>query len=136
MAVAAGALARIFAWVQAAKTKPTYTDTIGTTLRIIGPEDAATHNAPEFKLKLDHQGGQQVVRISFKKFGNPGVAVWSKRAGGAWELVAIVLTSPFTDERPLLTAGTPEVRDYRLQFFDGTSAVGDFSDVASVTVAP
>jgi len=33
-------------------------------------------------------------------------------------------------------AGTPEVREYKLQYYDDAAPVGDFTPVQSVTVAP
>jgi len=40
------------------------------------------------------------------------------------------------DERPLLVAGQPEVREYRLQYYDDAGPAGDFTPVQSVTVTP
>jgi hypothetical protein len=40
------------------------------------------------------------------------------------------------DERPLLVAGTPEVREYRMRFWDKGTPNGDWTDVTKVTVSP
>ncbi len=56
--------------------------------------------------------------------------------GGAWEQLAIDLTSPYLDDRPLLVPTQLEVREYRLQFFDGDAPTDEFTEVQSVTVAP
>ena len=40
------------------------------------------------------------------------------------------------DERPLLAAGTPEVREYRMRFWDKGTPNGDWTDVVKVTVSP
>ena len=40
------------------------------------------------------------------------------------------------DERPLLQAGTPEVREYRMRFWDKGPPNGDWTDVVKVTVSP
>ncbi|MBI3881593.1 MAG: hypothetical protein HY301_16215 [Verrucomicrobia bacterium] len=136
VAVTPGALDRLMAFVQAIKTKPGYTETIGLQLGIVGPEDTADNPLPTFTLELDHTGGATAVKIIFKKYGNPGVAVWGRRGGGAWELLGIDLSSPYLDARPLLAANTPEVREYRLQFFDGNAPTGDFTPVQSLSVAP
>ena len=40
------------------------------------------------------------------------------------------------DERPLLVATTPEVREYRARFWDKGTPNGDWCDVGKVTVAP
>jgi len=136
VAVAPGLLKRIFLFVQAIKANPNYTEAIGLQLGIVGQEDAAEHALAEFFLKVERSGGCECVKIVFKKFGRQGVVIYCKRGGGAWEMLAIDLSSPYLDERPLLVAGTPEIREYKLQFYDDAAAVGDFTDVSSVTVAP
>jgi hypothetical protein len=40
------------------------------------------------------------------------------------------------DDRPLLVAGTPEVRKYRLRYWDKGLANGDWSATATITVGP
>ena len=134
--VAPGALTRIFAFVQTIKATPTYTEAIGLQLGIVGPEDATEHPLPEFTVNVERGGGCECVKIVFKKFGRQGVVIHSKRGGAAWEMLAIDLASPYLDERPLLVAGQPEVREYRLQFHDDAAATGGFTDVVSVNVAP
>ncbi len=134
--VPAGALRRIQDFVKEIKSKPAYTNDLGLQLGIVGEEDSAEHPVPKFSLKLEDGAGDcQCVRIRFKKFGRQGVVVWSRRGGGAWEKLGIDLNSPYVDQRPLLTPGTPEVRDYRLQFYDDDAAIGDFSPTQSATVA-
>lgn len=135
-AVPPGALDRIFNFVQAIKSRPAYTEAIGLQLGVVGQEDATLHPVPEFTLKKERGGGCECVKISFKKFGRQGVVIHSKRGGAAWEMLGIDLHSPYLDERPLLVAAVPEVRDYRLQFYDDAAAVGDFTDVSSMTVTP
>jgi len=51
-------------------------------------------------------------------------------------MLGIDLNSPYLDERALLVAGQPEVRDYRLQFYDDDGPTGDFTPIQSVTVTP
>ena len=136
VAVPPGALLRIFAFVQTIKASPNYTEAIGLQLGIVGAEDTAENPVPTFALTLERNGTQQGVRVAFKKYGRDGVVIHSKRGGSPWELLAIDLASPYLDERPLLAPGAPEVREYRLQFYDDAAPVGDFTDVASVTVTP
>ena len=64
------------------------------------------------------------------------MAIYSRRAGGPWELLAIDLASPYLDARPLLVATQPETREYRLQYYEAEAPVGDFTAIASVSVAP
>ena len=134
--VAAGALDRIFAFVQTIKAAPNYTEAIGLMLGIVGAEDTAVHDVPEFSLKVERAGGCECVRVVFRKFGHDGVVIFCRRNGGAWEMLAIDLASPYLDERPLLVPTAPETREYRLQFYDGSEPTGDFTPTQSVTVGP
>jgi hypothetical protein len=136
VAVAAGALQRIFAFVQTIKAAPAYTEQIGLALGIVGEEDATEHLVPTFSLKVERGEASEVVKVIFRKYGRPGVAIYCRRGGSGWELLAIDLASPYLDARPLLVATQPETREYRLQYYEAEAPVGDFTAIASVTVAP
>ena len=136
VAVAAGALARIFSLVGSIKLLPGYTEAIGIQLGIVGAEDSAENPVPTFSLKVERGESSEVVRVIFRKYGRPGVAIYGRRGGGAWELLAIDLNSPYLDERPLLVPTQPEAREYRLQYYEADAPVGDFTAIASVSVAP
>ena len=134
--VPAGALRRIQDFVAIIKRSPGYTEDIGLQLGIIGSEDSAVKDMPEFTLKVERGAGCECVRVVFKKFGRQGVVVWCRRgAAGDWEQLGVDFTSPYLDERPLLVAGQPEVREYRLQFFVDDGPSGPVTPVQSVTVA-
>ena len=138
-AVDAGALQRIFVFVQSIKSAPAYTEAIGLQLGIVGQEDSAAHPVPEFTIKSERggpAGSCECEKVTFKKYGRQGVVVYSRRAGGAWEMLGVDLNSPYVDERPLLVPGTPEVREYRLQYYDDSQPAGDFTEVQSITVSP
>lgn len=136
-AVPPGALDRIFSLVQLIKKSPGYTADMGQLMGIIGPEASTEHLAPVIRLKVEmgSAGACQCVKISFTKYGHAGVAIYSRRGGGDWELLGTPITSPYMDSRPLLVPTTPEVREYRARFWDGGEN-GDWTDIASVTVAP
>ena len=51
-------------------------------------------------------------------------------------MLAIDHASPYMDERPLLVAGQPEVREYRLQYYDNAAPSCEFTPVESTTVTP
>ncbi len=131
-----GALQRTFDLVQAIKRSPGYTEAIGLDLGIVGEEDSAEHNRPEFTLKTEAGDGCNCVKVRHKKFGHYAVAVYCKRGGGGWELLGISKDSPYMDERPLLVPGQPEVREYKLRFWGAGTESGDWTDVASITVSP
>lgn len=135
-AVLPGALDRVFLLVQEIKSKAGYSEAMGIDLGLVGEEDTVEHLRPEFTLKTEAGDGCHCVKVRFKKFGHYAVAVYSKRGGGDWELLGIAKDNPYEDERPLLVAGQPEVREYRLRFWDAGDENGDWTDVATTTVSP
>ncbi len=78
-----------------------------------------------------------VVEIGFNKMDAEGVHIYSMRDGDAgFTLLASETHSPYVDNRPLLTAGKPETRQYKAMFFLGKSEIGLSSDVVPATAAP
>jgi len=66
-----------------------------------------------------------------------GVRVESQRgAETGWAYLGVDLQSPYTDTRPPLAEGQPEVRKYRLRYLQGDQLTGDYSAVQSVTTVP
>ena len=65
-----------------------------------------------------------------------GVYLESRRNNGAFEFLTIDTGSPILDDRPLLTAGVPEIREYRARFWDKGVTNGDWTDVIKITVGP
>ncbi len=139
-----GALNRLFDLVQLIKASPAYTDTIGLDLGIVGSSVSphAGEAAPAVKLQAVASGANQAVagspnqavHITFKKHGHMGVYIECQRGTGAFEFVAIETGSPYLDDRPLLVAGTPEVRKYRLRYWDKGTPNGDWTDIATITI--
>jgi hypothetical protein len=78
----------------------------------------------------------QCAKLTFYKYTHSGVYIESKRGTGDWAFLGIDTESPYLDERPLAVAGTPEVRSYRMRFWDKGTPNGDWTDVATVAVAP
>lgn len=130
-----GALTRIFALIAKLKLAAAYTETIGTDLGIVGAEETGKA-MPKFLTELLQGPGCQCVKLTFYKYTHMGVYIEGRRGPGGWELLAIDTESPFLDERPLLVPGTPEVREYRMRFWDKGTPNGDWTDVAKVTVSP
>ena len=131
-----GVLTRLFALIQKIKDAAAYTTVIGEDLQIIGAEDNANHPTPVVKLEVEQGGAGQFVKISFFKYSHMGVYIESRRGTGPWEFLTIDTESPYNDERPLLVAGQPEVREYRMRYWDKGTPNGDWSDTAKATVAP
>lgn len=136
VAVPPGVLTRLFDLVANIKTATGYTDTIGDDLQIIGPEDGTTHDAPDLKVTAQAGTTFQNALLRFIKYGHMGVYIESRRNNGPWEFLTIDTESPYLDERPLLTPGTPEVREYRARFWDKGTPNGEWTDVVKVTLAP
>ena len=131
-----GALTRIFTMVAKIKLDPAYTEKMGTDLGIVGAEDTVEHPLPKFTVEVLQGMGSQVVKLAFFKFTHGGVWIECRRNGGAWEFLGIDTDSPYMDERALLAPGTPELREYRMRFWDKGTPNGDWTDVAKVTVSP
>lgn len=131
-----GVLNRLFNQVQRIKISAGYTPAIGQDLGIIGSQDNTEHPIPEFTATVERGTTAQRVRIGFTKYGHDGVSVESRHNGGAWEAIGIAMVKPWYDERPLLVADTPEVREYRLRWWDKGEANGEHSAVQKVTVGP
>lgn len=130
-----GTLTRIFALIAKVKLSAGYTEAIGTDLGIVGAE-ATEKTVPKFLAELLQGAGCQCVKLTFYKYTHMGVHIESRRGPGAWEFLSVDTESPYVDERPLLTAGAPEVREYRMRFWDKGTPNGDWTDVVKVTVSP
>ena len=130
-----GALNRIFALIARMKLAGAYTEGIGTDLGLVGAAETEKP-LPKFSAKAEQGGTNQSVRLVFTKYSHQGVYIESRRGTGAWEFVTIDTESPYLDERALAVAGQPEVREYRMRFWDKGTPNGDWTDVAKVTVSP
>lgn len=134
--VAAGALTRIFNFVQEIKSAPGFNNVMGEELGVLGAELNDDHATPRVTLKLGQGDACQCVDIFFIKYTHQGVYIESRRNGGNWEFLGIDTEKPYTDDRPLLAPGQAEVREYRLRFWDKGTPNGPWSDVAKIAVAP
>ncbi|MBI5686674.1 MAG: hypothetical protein HZC54_16525 [Verrucomicrobia bacterium] len=139
--VATGALERIFKLVAAMKVSPAFTEAIGLDLGVVARGGgaaavAADTHSPDIQLEV--VGGKvcQAVKVHFVKHGHTGVWIECKRGGGKWEFVAVDTGSPYLDERPLLVAGQPEVREYRVCFWDKGEPNNEWTNIVTITVGP
>jgi hypothetical protein len=124
------------ALAQRIKKSTTYTTAIGDTLGIEGVEDSVDMSQQKPTLTADAELGG-VVEIGFNKMSAEGVHIYGMRDGEAgFTLLASETHSPYVDNRPLLTAGKPETRQYKAMFFLGKSEIGLPSDVVPATAAP
>lgn len=137
VAVQAGLLPRLFKFVQDIKEAPLYTTVIGEDLGIIGVPVTNGQPSPVFTLEVSGGESCDCVEVGFQKFTHQGVAIDSRRGGEeGFSFLANDTSRPFLDVRPLLVPGVPEVREYRLRFWDRGVANGEWSETADVTVGP
>lgn len=129
-----GALTRIFSLVARIKLDAAYTEAMGQDLGIVGQE--ATGKPLKFTATAVQGPTSQCAKLTFYKYTHSGVYIESKRGTGDWAFLGIDTESPYLDERPLAVPGTPEVRSYRMRFWDKGTPNGDWTDVATVAVAP
>jgi len=116
------------------------------TIKAVGPED--TTDISTLKPDItgeDKKGG--VVETDFNLANSEGVNIYSRRDGDAdFKFLArdTSLAAPGSDEggptyvdnRPLLVAGKPELREYKAVFVVGDVEVSQFSDEITVNCAP
>jgi hypothetical protein len=75
---------------------------------------------------------------AFRKLAtSEGVNIYSRRDGGTdLEFLARDAVPPYVDNRPMLVAGKPELREYKAVFVGGDKEVSQFSDETTVNCAP
>lgn len=136
--VDAGALRRIFAFVQVLKRTPGCDTAMQRDLRLLPRPDAAEHAAPGLKITVIRGETCEEVKARFFKYKHEGVWIESRRGGqeAPWEHVGVTTASPWFDRRPLLVADQPEVREYRLRFWDKGEPNGEWTAVSRATVSP
>jgi hypothetical protein len=80
-----------------------------------------------------------VVEIDFN-LANPSmrdVNMYSRRDGdGEFKFLARDTVPPCVDNRPLLAAGKPELREYKCVYVQNDAEIGLFSDEVVVNCAP
>ena len=77
------------------------------------------------------------VLIVWDKCLSDGVNIYSKRGDeAAFTLLDRDNDSPYTDDRPLLVAGKPELREYKAVRILADAEIGLFSDEIVVNCAP
>ncbi len=132
----AGALKRIFGLVRGIKASPGYTEAIGRALGVLTITDDRVHSAPSLEVSIQRGAVNEEALLKMEKWDAPALFVEGRRGGGGWEQLAITLNSSFTDRRPLLVPGQPEIREYRACFYADNVPAGEWSPVVTVTVSP
>ncbi len=131
-----GVLTRLFNLVARIKMNKSYTESIGLDLGIVGGLDATEHLTPEYTVTTERGALIEQANINFTKYGHDGVSIDGRRNQGDWEFLAVAMLKPWLDTRPLLDPLLPEIREYRLRFWDKGDANGEHTAVQRVTVGP
>ena len=131
-----GVLTRLFNLIQRIKMAATYNLVVGKDLGIIGTQSTADSDVPDFTVTTERGPTIERVKLTFTKYSHGGVVVESRRNNGEWEVLGIAVTKPWYDERALLVDNAPEIREYRLRWWDKGEANGEYTAVQKVTVAP
>jgi len=126
--VGAGVFPRIAKIVQQIKGKSNYTDAIGKDLGIIGAEQVIDHPNMKPVLALVLKGGQ--VEVQWKKGDSDGVRIETDKGTG-WQFIGIDTVPHFTDTTAITAPGTWK---YRAMYFISDEPVGQWSDVATISV--
>jgi hypothetical protein len=78
-----------------------------------------------------------VVEMDFNLANSEGVNTCSRRDGGTdFKFLARDTVPPYVDNRPLLVAGKPELREYKAVFVVGDQEVSQFSNQITVNCTP
>lgn len=117
------------------KSAPAYTKAIGDELNFIGEESEFDPDTAKPTVQLKIVSGNNVEI----KFNNPrevqGVWIYSRPADTTpWVKISVDTSSPYLDSRDNTNPGQPETREYRAIFFDDDAAIGQYSDIVSITV--
>jgi len=131
-----GALKRIFRLVQIIKVNSGYNEPIGRQLGLLTLTDDREHPAPSLEVTVERGEVRERAVLKMEKWGHTGLYIEGRRGGGDWEKLGITTEVTFFDERPLLVPGQPEVREYRVRYFEDSSPTGEWSPVVMVTVSP
>ena len=130
-----GALKRIFNLVVMIKYARGYDKSIGSQLGILPREDTREFPVPTFKIRVAAGDPNQKVIIRYSRHGQSAVFIQCQVGDGDWDAGTISGRSVYEDTRPLLVPGQPELRRYRLRYWQG-EPFGDWTDVVTVTVGP
>ena len=131
---APGAIARLRAAIQRLKAHPGYSRAMGEGLGIVAPPPPPGPDQPVCEAV---SGDNFEIRVYYKKARRTGVIVEGQRGSETeWVLLGVDHYSPYTDTRPPLVPGQPEVRRYRLRYLDRDTPTGEYSNVLVITAHP
>lgn len=130
-----GALKRLFNLIIIIKYAKGYDEGIGRHLGILPRRDTREFPVPTFKVRVVAGDPNQKVIFRYSRHGKPYVFIQCQVGDGDWDEGKMASGSVYEDTRPLLVPGVPELRRYRLRYWDA-KPFGDWTDVVTVTVGP
>jgi hypothetical protein len=136
--VLAGVERRRAKWVETAKAKLTYTQSLGEALRIVAPEVPFDPDSYVAKLTNVKSLGPRSVSGRFRKeYGNvEGVILQGRKEGTTgWTELGRFSALPFTANVPV-TGSTPEVWQFQVRAYKRDVPFGAPSDIVQVTILP
>jgi hypothetical protein len=131
-----GALKRIFSLVQRIKANLAYQDAIGHQLGILTIADDRQHPAPSLTVEAVRGQTCEEAVLKMEKWGHVLLHIEGRRGGGDWERLALTSQCTFTDARPLLSPTQPEIREYRVRYYENSGPTGEWSPVVRITLSP
>lgn len=123
--------------VASGKENANYTKAVGELLQVIGAEVEFNPQTYKADLRDVTPVGNSTLRVKFAKaLGELDAArLFTRKAGQtAWTLAATMIRSPYLHHMTLTTPGVPEAIEVRICGVVGNDDIGDFSDIATVTL--
>jgi len=95
-------------------------------------------NLCSLRFLLFKSGSGGMVELDFDKSISDGVNIYANPEGFRGYLVFLArdTASPYIDNRPLLVATKPELREYKAVYVQSDAEIGLFSDEVVVNCAP
>ena|SRR5437870_3854973 len=93
-------------------------------------------NLCSLRFLLFKSGSGGVAELDFDKSISDGVKMNPESFRGEFVFLARDTASPYIDNRPLLVATKPELREYKAVYVQSDAEIGLFSDEVVVNCAP
>lgn len=117
------------------KTTVGYTESLGNTIGIEGPQDTFDPTTAKPEGEAVYEGGQVTVDFSMPRQVAILLITGKRGSETTFTTVATDTNPPYNDHRTNLDPTRPENREYIIQYMDGNNQlIGQQSDVIRVTV--
>lgn len=127
---------RIRAFVRQIKANPNYTKADGELLGIISPDEgdiSPDNYTPDVKF---HSLSNFALEADFRLYGLDALRIEFRHKGGAWQLAAILTSSPGVFNVIPQTAGVAEQIELRCVFTVKNQNYGNFSPIYTAVIQP